>query len=199
MSASFASAFLSVRPAAGRVVAPLRRLASVALLTVASLAAMPGLASAAGGQDAVVSTREMLSRIDQPWVQLIDVRSADEYAGRDIRALRGGHIPGAVSVPVAEAGVDGDTISAAALAGLRERLAGFDRRKETIVYGHDADTARRVAAVLREQGFRQVRVYAEAWQAWANTLELPVAGERYADVGAMRDRLLALQRELGRR
>jgi len=169
-----------------------RSLVASSALVAAALLASPGPAVAKDWLDPVVSTREMLSRIEQPWVLLIDVRSADEFAGRDIRALRGGHIPGAISLPAAESG------EPAAVGDARARVDGLDRRKETIVYGHDALAAQRVADWLRAQGFRQVRVYADAWQVWGNSLELPVAGERYADVGGMRDRLAALERELER-
>lgn len=150
--------------------------------------ALPG-AAFAGGPDPAVSTQEMLSRIAQPWAQLIDIRSADEFEARDIRALRGGHIPGAINLPADENGE-----LAVVPAGIW--LDRLDRRKETIVYGHDAGVAWRAAEWLRAQGFRQVRVYAEAWQHWGNSFELPVAGERQADVAAMRDQLLALRQQL---
>ena len=104
-----------------------------------------------------------------------------ESAGHDPTIGAGGE--GGEPGPVAEA---------------RNRVDALDRRKETIVYGHDAAAAQRVADWLRAQGFRQVRVYADAWQVWGNSLELPVAGERYADVGALRDRLVSLERELAR-
>ncbi|TXL64326.1 sulfurtransferase [Zeimonas arvi] len=171
-----------------------RCLVASSALVVAALLAAPGPAAAKDWLDPVVSTQEMLSRIEQPWVQLIDVRSPDEYAGRDIRALRGGHIPGAISLPASEGDEPGPVAG-----DLRSRVEALDRRKETIVYGHDAAAAQRVADWLRAQGFRQVRVYAGAWQVWGNSLELPVAGERYADVGALRDRLVSLERELARR
>ena len=173
----------------------IRSLIASSAVVAAALLAAPGTAVAEDWLDPVVSTREMLSRIEQPWVQLIDVRSADEYAGRDIRALRGGHIPGAISLPAGDLGETGEP---APVGNARALIDGLDRRKETIVYGHDAAAAQRVAGWLRAQGLRQVRVYADAWQAWGNSLDLPVAGERYADVGALRDRLAALERELAR-
>jgi len=181
--------FADVRSAFRPFHASASRLSAAAVLAVAALAAAAGPASAADPLGSVVSTREMLSRLNQPWVQLIDVRSADEYAGRDIRALRGGHIPGAISVPVS----GGDD-----LATMLARLKQLDLRKETVVYGHDSAIAAQLAERLRQQGFLQVRVYADAWPVWANTLELPVASERYADVGALRDRLVELQRVIER-
>jgi rhodanese-related sulfurtransferase len=138
-----------------------------------------------------ISTRAMLSRLEQPWVQLIDVRTPDEYSGRDIRALRGGHIPGAINVPLHEHVQPG--ASTTDHGSLGQRVSGLDARKETIVYGRDAQQARQAAERLRELGFRDLRVYLEAWQVWGNTLELPVAAERFADVAALRAQLDELQ------
>lgn len=181
--------FADVRSAFRPFTGSTSRLSAAVAFAVGLLAAAAGPASAADPLGGVVSTRDMLSRLDQPWVQLIDVRSTDEYAGRDIRALRGGHIPGAISVPVS----GGDD-----LARLPAQLKQLDLRKETVVYGHDSAIAARLAERLRRQGFLQVRVYADAWPVWANTLELPVAAERYADVGALRDQLVELQRMIER-
>jgi thiosulfate/3-mercaptopyruvate sulfurtransferase len=143
--------------------------------------------------ETTVSTRDLLVRLNQPWVQLIDIRSADEYAGFDIRALRGGHIPGARSVPLAA-----NTDSAAIGAALTPLLATLDPRKETILYGHAGSDALAAAAWLEGQGFRHVRVYRGAWQTWGNALELPAADERFADVGALRERIAELQQAVQR-
>lgn len=141
---------------------------------------------------AIVSTHDLLVRLNQPWVQLIDVRSGDEYTGRDIRALRGGHIPGARSIPLA--GADPVAIEA----GLGPHLGVLDPRKETILYGQDAADAAPVAAWLEAHGFRHVRLYTDAWRTWGNALELPAADERFADVSALHDRIAELQQAVQR-
>ena len=156
-------------------------------------------AYASGPRDAVeatISTYDLLARLNQPWVQLIDVSSADEYAGRDIRALRGGHIPGARNAALGDNGAaGGGQLIAAAFS---PHLASLDRRKETIVYGHQGGDAAPAAHWLKTQGFSHVRVYTDAWETWGNRLELPAAEERFADVAAMRERILELQRTVER-
>ena len=42
-----------------------------------------------------VSTREVVARLNDPNVQILDVRTPKEFSGEDIRAIRGGHIKGA--------------------------------------------------------------------------------------------------------
>jgi 3-mercaptopyruvate sulfurtransferase SseA len=41
-----------------------------------------------------VTTKEMVARLNDPNVQIVDVRTPQEFIGEDIRAIRGGHIPG---------------------------------------------------------------------------------------------------------
>ena len=177
-----------------------RRRSRLASLACAAILAMSSLAAAEQGPEhdrkapeATVSTHDLLARLNQPWVQLIDIRSAREYDGRDIRALRGGHIPGARNVPLGKGEGSPDVGTAFA-----PQLASLDRRKETIVYGHQGSDAAQVADWLKAQGFRQVRVYTGAWQTWGNRLELPAASERFADVAAMHERILELQRTVDR-
>jgi thiosulfate/3-mercaptopyruvate sulfurtransferase len=40
------------------------------------------------------TTKEVVTRLSDPNVQIIDARTPQEFAGEDIRAIRGGHIPG---------------------------------------------------------------------------------------------------------
>src|SRR6266481_2886286 len=41
-----------------------------------------------------VTTKEMVARLNNPDVQIVDARTPKEFVGEDIRAIRGGHIPG---------------------------------------------------------------------------------------------------------
>ena len=54
----------------------------------------------------MVDTAEVLRKIRDPNVQIVDARTPEEFRGEDIRALRGGHIPGAVSIHYMENWVD---------------------------------------------------------------------------------------------
>ena len=58
-----------------------------------------------------VTTAEMISRLKNPNVQILDVRTPGEFAGEDIRAIRGGHIPGAVNIPYEQNWIDPDTVA----------------------------------------------------------------------------------------
>src|SRR5262244_4090352 len=56
-----------------------------------------------------VTTREMVARLNNPNVQIVDARTPKEFAGEDIRAIRGGHIPGAINIPYEQNWVDPET------------------------------------------------------------------------------------------
>ena len=164
-----------------------------------------------------VSTAEVVARLRNPGVQLIDVRTPREFAGEDIRAIRGGHIPGAINIPYEQNWVDPDTPQKLArrqvtdTAGmslkprddLRALYAKLDPTKETIVYCQSGVRAAETATVLADLGFTNVKVYDSSWLGYGNSLELPAnnavflnVGALNARIGAMQGRIEALERDL---
>ena len=57
-----------------------------------------------------VTTKEIVARLRNPDVQVIDVHTPKEFSGEDIRAIRGGHIPGAINIPYEQNWVDPETL-----------------------------------------------------------------------------------------
>src|SRR5437868_7146571 len=55
------------------------------------------------------ASKRSLARLNNPDVQIIDARTPQEFAGEDIRAIRGGHIPGAINIPYEHNWVDPET------------------------------------------------------------------------------------------
>jgi thiosulfate/3-mercaptopyruvate sulfurtransferase len=136
----------------------------------------------------LATSGEVLSRIGNPGVQFVDVRSLAEFVGDQSETLNGGHIPGAIHIPNGQNLVDPDTmrrimahettdISGLGLknrAALRRLYAGLDPRKETIVYCHTGIRASMTAAVLARLGFHSVRVYHASWFEYGNLADAPV-------------------------
>lgn len=58
--------------------------------------------------EVLTTKEEILDKIGQEGVTFLDARSEEEYKGRDVRAKRGGHIPGAVNVDWRENFTPGD-------------------------------------------------------------------------------------------
>ena len=154
-----------------------------------------------------VSTADVVARLGNPALQLIDARTAKEFSGEDIRAIRGGHIPGAINIPYEQNWVDPDTVAKLARrqvadnAGMslkpREALkslyAQLDPNKETVVYCQSGVRAAETATVLAELGFTNVKVYDSSWLGYGNTLDAPANNAVFLNVGALNNRIGAMQ------
>ncbi|WP_353650461.1 sulfurtransferase [Nakamurella sp. A5-74] len=116
---------------------------------------------------------------------LIDVRSPAEYSGERTHmpdypeegALRGGHIPGAASVPWAKAAnADGTFRSADELRVLYEQEQGLAPGDDVIVYCRIGERSSHTWFVLVHLlGFDRVRNYDGSWTEWGNAVRVPIA------------------------
>jgi len=98
---------------------------------------------------------------------LLDGRRAEEYWGEAIRGLRGGHLPGAQSLPVA-------TLRAGEAPVVSEGL-------EPVLYGHGPiDGLAYLTAVTARHG-QPARVYLEGYAEWAGH-GLPLESETQRDI-----------------
>jgi thiosulfate/3-mercaptopyruvate sulfurtransferase len=156
------------------------------------------------------TTKEVVARLNDPDVQIIDARTPKEFAGEDIRAIRGGHIPGAVNIPYEQNWVDPETpaklsrkqvttnagMSLKPVADLKRLYARFDPNKETIVYCQSGARASETAGVLQELGFTKVRVYDSSWLGYGNTLDAPADNVTFFNVGLLTSQLSTLQQRV---
>jgi len=155
----------------------------------------------------MVGTREVVAAIGAPSVQIVDARTAKEFSGDDIRALRGGHIPGALNIPFEQNWVDPDTprklqrkqvqnkdgMSLKPREELKALYAALDPQKETIVYCQSGSRASVTASVLEELGFRNVKLYDGSWLVYGNTFEAPAENVSYFNVGRVNGMLNQMQ------
>jgi thiosulfate/3-mercaptopyruvate sulfurtransferase len=159
---------------------------------------------------ASVSTREVIERLNRPGVQIVDARTPGEFTGEDIRAIRGGHIPGAVNIPYEQNWVDPETpeklarrqvantsgMSLKPVEQLKALYSKLDPEKETIVYCQSGVRASETAGVLQQLGFRNVKVYDSSWLGYGNTLDAPANNVTFFNVGLMNGRIRTLQNRL---
>lgn len=155
----------------------------------------------------MATTREVIDKLGKRDVQLLDVRTAAEFEGNDVRAIRGGHVPGAINIPYERNWQDPDTpaklarrqvnsnagMSLKPLTELQRLYAGLDRDKETIVYCQSGARASESAGVLQQLGFKNVKVYDSSWLGYASALDAPAENVTFVNVGALQARIQALQ------
>lgn len=158
----------------------------------------------------MVDTAEVVRRLKDPKVQIVDARTPEEFRGEDIRAIRGGHIPGAIPIHYMENWVDPDTPmklekklvnnkDGMNLKPRKELLAMYsklDPDKETIVYCQSGIRASETATVLADLGFKNVRVYDSSWIGYGATLDAPAEDVTFFNVGNMQAKINGMQKRI---
>jgi len=117
---------------------------------------------------------------------LIDVRSPEEFRGERLHmpeypnegALRGGHIPGALSIPWGRAvdPEDGTFKSAPELRAIYTGEYDLKPADDIIVYCRIGERSSHTWFVLRHLlGFGKVRNYDGSWSEWGNLVNVPIS------------------------
>ena len=115
---------------------------------------------------------------------MVDVRSTLEYTGERTHmaeypqegTLRGGHIPGARSVPWARAAnPDGSFKSAADLRAIYEDEQGLKPTDDVVAYCRIGERSSHTWFVLTYLlGYQRVRNYDGSWTEWGNAVRAPI-------------------------
>jgi thiosulfate/3-mercaptopyruvate sulfurtransferase len=125
----------------------------------------------------------VLSELGADGIALVDVRSPQEYSGELMAppgyeqegASRTGHIPGAQSIPWAQAVRDDGTFKSAD--ELRELYSGkgITGDQEVRVYCRIGERSAHTWFVLRELlGYENVKNYDGSWTEWGNLVGVPI-------------------------
>ena len=134
--------------------------------------------------------RAHIEKVQQGQGAMVDVRSPDEFSGKVTHmpaypqegVLRGGHIPGAKSIPWAKATNEDGTFKSADELSALYGGEGVTADKDVIAYCRIAERSSHSWFVLRELlGYPKVRNYDGSWTEWGNGVGLPIE-KTYQDV-----------------
>ena len=129
----------------------------------------------------IAERREVLATVDdvlhslkKKEIAILDTRSKGEYLGTQVRAARGGAIPGAVHIEWTDnLAPDGKFKSNDELRGMYAQ-AGITPDKEVISYCQGGYRAAHSYVALRLLGFPKVRNYLGSWKEWGDRMDLPL-------------------------
>ncbi len=118
----------------------------------------------------------ILQNLETPGYVVIDTRSSGEYEGSDVRANRGGHIPGALSIEWVLNNTDGSIPEFLGSEELSEfyTFRGASPDKTIVTHCQTGVRGAHTWLALKLAGFENVALYDGSWIEWSNDEKYPV-------------------------
>lgn len=125
---------------------------------------------------------DVLANLHNSGVVIVDSRTPEEFAGKDLRGnKRGGHIPGAVLLD-AEEFLDPKTHKTIAADEARKRIeAAVPKDKTVVIYCQSGTRCSHKELMLKDLGYDNVVLYDASWQEWGNREDAPVEEPRASE------------------
>lgn len=123
---------------------------------------------------------------------IIDVRTAAEYEGTNIQALRGGHIPTAVNRDYSQ-NFDPKSFRMLPINELQSLYKDIPAESRVITHCQTGGRAAYTYLVLRVLGYKDVAIYHDGWRVYGSNLNLPVENETWYDFQKVNRAVKAVQ------
>ena len=125
-------------------------------------------------REVLATAEDVLQSLNKKDVSILDTRSRAEYVGTQVRAARGGAIPGAIHIEWTDnLDASGKFKTDAELEDMYGR-AGITPDKEVISYCQGGYRAAHSYIALRLIGFPKIRNYIGSWKEWGDRADLPI-------------------------
>jgi len=137
--------------------------------------------------------------------QVIDSRTKNEYEGKDIRAIRGGHIPNTtINVSHLDSlakAINKKTGKMEAVAYLDPDAANkafgkLDKSKRTIAFCQTGTRSTMTYMQLRLMGFKEPANWDESWRVYGSQLSYPVGGEQWFNFAGVNKKIKNLEKKV---
>ena len=122
---------------------------------------------------ALIERQEMLDRLDDLSVRIVDARSPAEFNGDDRRSDRGGHIPNAINLDWTQTQENRRFIAESQLKQILQQ-ADITPDHEIWLYCQSHQRSSVWWVLLRALGYPCIRGYAGAWSDWGNCMDTPI-------------------------
>ena len=131
--------------------------------------------SAESGRIAWIGRRDLKSAVDEGRVQILDARSVQEFEGTDLRGnSRGGHLPGATSVPHMSMLDSQRRLKSPAERSAMFEAAGLARGKLLVTHCQGGGRAALAALAAARAGYGPVASYYLSFGDWSADASCPV-------------------------
>jgi len=111
---------------------------------------------------------------------IVDVRTAGEYEGTDVWALRGGHIPAAVNIDYSR-NFTPESFRLLPISELKSVYRDIPSGSRVITHCQTGARAAYTYLVLRVLGYEDVAIYHDGWRVYGSNLNFPVENETWFD------------------
>ncbi len=137
--------------------------------------------------------------------QLVDSRTKKEHVGKDIRALRGGHIP---NTKLNVSHIDTllkkkskktgkmETEAYIDAAAAAKAFGGLDKNQRIVVHCQTGTRSTLSYLQLRALGFKDPANWDDSWRIYGSTLDFPVEGEQWYNFASVNKKLKKLAKKV---
>ena len=125
-------------------------------------------------RDVLATADDVLHGLNKSAVAVLDTRSRSEHLGTQVRAARGGAIPGSIHIEWTDNIAPNGAFKSDAELKKMYNDAGITPDKEVLSYCQGGYRAAHSYVALRLLGYPKVRNYIGSWKEWGDRTDLPI-------------------------